>query len=70
VFLFFGKGPTPGEQRRAGLRKQKRDAEQAQRNALYADYQDTLRICQILINRRVAELEAAGVPKRNSSAAF
>lgn len=64
------KGPTPGELRRAAARKAKRDADRAKHDAMYADYAYTLRICRTLVDREIARMEALGVPKRNSSAAF
>jgi hypothetical protein len=64
------KGPTEGELRRAANRKAQREAEQAARNQFYADQHRTLQFCKMLVEREIARYEAAGVPKRNSSAAF
>ncbi|HUC30021.1 MAG TPA: hypothetical protein VMR80_10570 [Candidatus Acidoferrum sp.] len=53
-------GPKPltaGQQRRA----EKKAAEKAAHQALYADYVDTLRICRLLADRQMALYAALGV---------
>jgi hypothetical protein len=57
------KGPTPGELRRAA----KRAAEKAAKQALFADYQDTLRICKILADRQFALYAALGIKPRTTT---
>jgi hypothetical protein len=55
-----GKRQTPGQQRRAA----KKAAEKAAKQALFADYQDTLRICKILADRQFALYAALGIKPR------
>jgi hypothetical protein len=50
---------TPGQQRRA----EKRAAEKAEHDALYADYHQSLLICRMLTDREIARMEALGIPR-------
>jgi hypothetical protein len=50
------KQPTAGQLRRA----EKRAAEKAAKQQLYADYTETLHICRMMVDREIARMEAAG----------
>ncbi len=51
---------TPGQQRRA----ERKAAERAVHDKLFADYTDTLRICKILVDRELARYAALGIKPR------
>jgi len=51
---------TAGQQRRSA----KRAAEKAAKQAMFADYTDNLRICQILIDRELTRMAALGIKPR------
>jgi hypothetical protein len=54
------KGPTPGQQRRA----ERKAAEKAAKQKLFADYTENLQIAKILIDRELARYAALGIKPR------